>query len=1001
MKNQLFFLIVSVFSLLNAADDIYPYLQSPTASSIYICWETTSEDDESIVQYKLPAGIVQTESGEFEELTSGNSWHWVKLENLLSDTLYEYRVYTTNTSSQWFRFRTLPEEGENTKSGHLRFIVRSDNQSNHETGTFIVNSMHQKLTSIFGSDLEDHISFIFNAGDIVGNGWDITAYQREYFEPLQPFSPFIPSMISIGNHEAESDYFYQYMKYEDFAGPEGEQYYHFRVGRVLLVALNSNPAYRNETQLDWLDELLTNAQTDESIDHIFAFSHHPPVSSVWNPGTTPYMRDGVVPILQKYRKVRYLINGHTHAYERGATVDGTLGLMIAGGSGGSLDRWSHNHWHNHDEHHKAYDHYHYVLFDIDLLNQTFSFKTYSLGHTDVPLDNAIIDSGFVDTAADTLLDTPQIVAAPDSVTLPYTLEAEVWESDYGTLSSQFQVAYNPGSFAEPLVSKKQDFEDYFLDSGAPDYTPIDQNAGIELNRFEVTGEMIPFEGQYKWRMRYRDHNLNWSPWSDDGMLNIFNTGIELPRQYSKALLFDGANAHVAITDDLNLAKLPTLKMTVETWVRLKSHHTWGGYIGAIEDNGSYEKGWVLGNQQQEFSFALATEGADDGNGFMTYLKSGETFEYNKWYHVAATYDGAVMRLYVDGRLTNFSTEQSGNILYDMDSFFDIGVYHDDNEFFVLDGELDETRLWLTNLSQTTLQEWMHGEVNQTHPNFVHLISNWEFNSLSRDTVPDGQNQNDGRLMNANITANVASSAPLGQLTRRVNTQEPVVLGEPGTGLNITILSSPGASHYLGGYETTENDQVDYESFPEDVRFRIKKIWGIYEHGTVTSNLTIEYANIHFLPSLDSLTFLKRTNAESPWLDITAQGEHDMQNRTFSLGNQSVYGEYSIGYYAPDFTGIKPERTAETFTLLKNYPNPFNPGTTISFSLAKATNINLAIFDVTGRKVRTLVRKAYDAGTHRVAWDGRNDNGVSLASGVYFCRIGSASSFKTIKMLMVR
>ena len=68
-----------------------------------------------------------------------------------------------------------------------------------------------------------------------------------------------------------------------------------------------------------------------------------------------------------------------------------------------------------------------------------------------------------------------------------------------------------------------------------------------------------------------------------------------------------------ITDDLTNAVMPVKNMTVETWVKLKSHHTWGGYIGALQDNGSYEKGWVLGNHNDGFSFALSTKGVDDGD----------------------------------------------------------------------------------------------------------------------------------------------------------------------------------------------------------------------------------------------------------------------------------------------------------------------------------------------------------------------------------------------------
>jgi len=66
-----------------------------------------------------------------------------------------------------------------------------------------------------------------------------------------------------------------------------------------------------------------------------------------------------------------------------------------------------------------------------------------------------------------------------------------------------------------------------------------------------------------------------------------------------------------------------------------------------------------------------------------------------------------------------------------------------------------------------------------------------------------------------------------------------------------------------------------------------------------------------------------------------------------------------------------------------HPNPFNPRTTISFSLAGADEINLAVFDVQGHRVATLARGSFSAGEHQVPWDGTTDRGNKAASGAYF------------------
>ncbi|RMF56892.1 MAG: T9SS C-terminal target domain-containing protein [Calditrichaeota bacterium] len=91
-----------------------------------------------------------------------------------------------------------------------------------------------------------------------------------------------------------------------------------------------------------------------------------------------------------------------------------------------------------------------------------------------------------------------------------------------------------------------------------------------------------------------------------------------------------------------------------------------------------------------------------------------------------------------------------------------------------------------------------------------------------------------------------------------------------------------------------------------------------------------------------------------------------------------------------------------FALKQNYPNPFNPGTTIFFDLPHATRITLHVFDVNGRQVRTLAEGEFAAGSHQMVWDGRDDNGVPVASGVYLYRLTTGSGFvATRKMILLR
>jgi len=102
------------------------------------------------------------------------------------------------------------------------------------------------------------------------------------------------------------------------------------------------------------------------------------------------------------------------------------------------------------------------------------------------------------------------------------------------------------------------------------------------------------------------------------------------------------------------------------------------------------------------------------------------------------------------------------------------------------------------------------------------------------------------------------------------------------------------------------------------------------------------------------------------------------------------------------TGDAPEvgNDAAVTHLFQNSPNPFNPYTTLHFSLAAGGPAGLAIYDVSGRRVRTLVDGILDAGSHEVVWDGTNDAGEKLASGVYWSQFEGAGTKSNKKMVML-
>lgn len=108
------------------------------------------------------------------------------------------------------------------------------------------------------------------------------------------------------------------------------------------------------------------------------------------------------------------------------------------------------------------------------------------------------------------------------------------------------------------------------------------------------------------------------------------------------------------------------------------------------------------------------------------------------------------------------------------------------------------------------------------------------------------------------------------------------------------------------------------------------------------------------------------------------------------GKQKYYGPLSIFVSAP-----------ACYQLMQNSPNPFNPGTEIKFTLPEISNVKIFIYDQNGSEVTILSDDTFPAGTHSVYWDGRNIQGNSVSSGIYFYRLSAGRFSETRKMMLIR
>jgi hypothetical protein len=138
--------------------------------------------------------------------------------------------------------------------------------------------------------------------------------------------------------------------------------------------------------------------------------------------------------------------------------------------------------------------------------------------------------------------------------------------------------------------------------------------------------------------------------------------------------------------------------------------------------------------------------------------------------------------------------------------------------------------------------------------------------------------------------------------------------------------------------------------------------------------------------------------EATYVDTEVpEGEHTYSVAAVYTTGTSEYTDIDVVVDLSNADDITPIVTA----LKGNYPNPFNPTTTISYDLATEGRVNISIYNVKGQLVKTLVNEHQEAASHTAVWDGRDSGNKNVATGVYFYRMSTPSYDKTNKMILMK
>ena len=130
------------------------------------------------------------------------------------------------------------------------------------------------------------------------------------------------------------------------------------------------------------------------------------------------------------------------------------------------------------------------------------------------------------------------------------------------------------------------------------------------------------------------------------------------------------------------------------------------------------------------------------------------------------------------------------------------------------------------------------------------------------------------------------------------------------------------------------------------------------------------------------------------------GKVEFHNSGFATW-QSAWPSISFSSEATLAVNDKSDVLPKEFALHNNYPNPFNPNTTIRFDLPKASDVSIIIYNVLGQKIRTLDKSQMNPGYHSMNWNATNDYGVQVSAGMYFYQLRTSEFVKTKKMILLK
>jgi len=265
----------------------------------------------------------------------------------------------------------------------------------------------------------------------------------------------------------------------------------------------------------------------------------------------------------------------------------------------------------------------------------------------------------------------------------------------------------------------------------------------------------------------------------------------------------------------------------------------------------------------------------------------------KWYHIAATYDGSSMKIYINGNV-DASKSQTGTV--SSTTTFNIGQNYDPARTF--DGQMDEISVWKSALSQATIRNWMCQKIKSTHPNYNTLEAYWKFDKGTGTAVTDHSTKSHtGSLINS--PGWMTSSAPIGD-TSIADFSAPLNLNlSHPNGDSMVVSSVTGSPSSIHIYRVDE--KPNSTAFPSTIgAYDSTRYWGVYYSEGSSSTGKVEYYysnNSNYLLNKSCMVDLvkREDNSKSPWTAVGATQSSSSLSKTASTRN-----EYLLTYRSNKF-----------------------------------------------------------------------------------------------------